>query len=80
MPRGHGKNTLKLKLGDICARLRGYLTAMVWKDKQDVDILTNMHRTAAESNFCKEHGKAQNLSFLQTTTGTCAMSTERTDG
>jgi hypothetical protein len=32
MPRGFVK-TLKLKQGDIHARLRGNMTAMVWKDK-----------------------------------------------
>jgi hypothetical protein len=31
-----GDKTLKLKWCDIHARVRGVLTAMIWKDKQDV--------------------------------------------
>jgi hypothetical protein len=32
---------------------------MIWKDKQDVHTLTNMHRPSAEGNFCDEHGRSQ---------------------
>jgi len=33
MPKSLDKRTLKLKWGDICASVRGNLTAVVWKDK-----------------------------------------------
>jgi hypothetical protein len=33
MPRGFDKKTLKLEQDGICARVRGNLTAMVWRDK-----------------------------------------------
>jgi hypothetical protein len=52
---------LKLKQGDIKTRVRGNLTATVWQDKQDVQILINMHCPPAEGNFCIEHGKAIKL-------------------
>jgi hypothetical protein len=32
---------------------------MVWKDKHDVYILTNMHKPPTEGNFFDEYGKAQ---------------------
>ena len=35
---------------------RDDLTAMVWRDKQDVHILTNMHHSPTNCNFCDEHG------------------------
>jgi hypothetical protein len=38
--------------------VRGDLTAVVWKDKCDVHMLTTMHTTPAEGNFCDEHGNA----------------------
>jgi hypothetical protein len=50
--------TLKLKQGDIHIRVRGVLTAVIWNDKQDVCILTNMHKPQEEGNFCDEYGRA----------------------
>jgi hypothetical protein len=39
--------------------MTGNLTAMIWKDKQDMHILKNMHRPpTTEGNFCEEYGKA----------------------
>jgi hypothetical protein len=35
---GFGRKTVKLKQGDIQAKVRGNLTAMIQKDKQDVHI------------------------------------------
>jgi len=32
---------------------------VIWKDKQDVHILMNMHTPPAEGNFHDEHEKAQ---------------------
>jgi hypothetical protein len=43
-PRSFDNKTLKLKQTDTGARMRGNLTAVIWRDKQDVHILTNMHR------------------------------------
>ncbi|PNF30391.1 hypothetical protein B7P43_G13252, partial [Cryptotermes secundus] len=48
----------RLKKGDIRVRVRWNLTALVWKDKRDVYILTNMHCPPAEGSFCDEHGNA----------------------
>jgi hypothetical protein len=59
MAGGFDNKTLKLKWGGLHAVMRGNLTALIWKDKQVVHILMNMHRSSAEVNFCEEHGKAQ---------------------
>jgi hypothetical protein len=34
------------------------LTAILWKDKWDVRVLTNIHDPPAEVNFCDNNGKA----------------------
>lgn len=36
----------------------GDLAAIVWDDKQSVNMLTNMQHTPAESTFCDECGNA----------------------
>jgi len=59
MPWGLDKKTLKLKWGNICARIRHNLTAVVWKDKGVMHILTVTNIPPAEGNFCHMHGKAQ---------------------
>jgi hypothetical protein len=41
------RKTLKLKWGDIRTRVRRNLTAMIWKDKRHVNMLTNMHHSPA---------------------------------
>jgi hypothetical protein len=56
MPRDFGTK-LGLKRGD--------LTAIVWKDKLNVNMLTNMHRSPAEGNFCDEHGNALKPAIVQ---------------
>jgi hypothetical protein len=45
--------------------VRGNLTAMVWKDKRNVNMLTNMHHLPAEGNFCEEHGNALKPAIIQ---------------
>jgi hypothetical protein len=35
------------------------MTTLIWKDRQDMCVWTDMHEAAAEGNFCDEHGKAQ---------------------
>src|SRR5215475_10045423 len=32
------------------------MTAVVWKDKSDVCLLTNIHAPPTEGNYCDEHG------------------------
>jgi hypothetical protein len=43
--------TLKLKQGDVRVRTSGDMTALVWKDKRDVYILTNIHDPPAKVTF-----------------------------
>ena len=58
MPKDLKHKTLRLKWGDIRVRTRGDLTAVVWRDKRDVGILTNIHDPPSEGNFRDEHGSA----------------------
>jgi hypothetical protein len=51
MPPDFGPKKLKLKRGDVRIRTRGNLTALVWKDRRDVYMLTNMDPPPAEGNF-----------------------------
>jgi len=52
------KPKTKLKRGDIRVRTRADLTAIRWRDKRDVCMLTNIHNAPAEGNFCNERVKA----------------------
>jgi len=54
MPSDFGLKQLKLKRGDVRVRTRGGLTALVWKDRQEVYMLTNMDPPPAEGNFCDD--------------------------
>jgi len=44
-------------------KVRCNLTAIVWKDIQNVDILMDMHSPPLEGNFCNEHSKAVTLAI-----------------
>jgi hypothetical protein len=50
--------TLRLKRGDIRVSTRGDLTAVVWKDKRDVCLVTNFHDPPREDNYRDEQGNA----------------------
>jgi len=52
LPPDFGLKNLKLKRGDVRVRTRGGLTALVWKDRQEVYMLTNMDQPPAEGNLC----------------------------
>jgi hypothetical protein len=58
MPPDFGHKTMRLKRGDIRAQTRGDLTALAWKDKREVYILTNIHQPPTGGNFRDEHGNA----------------------
>jgi len=45
--------------------VRGNLTALVGKDKGNINILMNMHSPPLEGNFCDEHGRAVKLATIQ---------------
>jgi hypothetical protein len=46
---------------NINARVRGYLTAVICKDKQGVYMLTDVYKSTVDSSFCNEHGVTQKL-------------------
>lgn len=58
MPRDLGWKNLRLKWRDIQVRTRGELTALIWKNKRDIHMLTNVHDARADSNFCDDNGNA----------------------
>ena len=58
MPKNLKPKTLRLKRGDIRVRTRSDLMAVVWKDKQDMCLLTNIHNPPKEGNYCDEHRNA----------------------
>jgi hypothetical protein len=64
MPRDFGTK-LRLKRGDLKTRVRGDFAAIVWKDKQNVNMLTNMHRSPAKGNFRDEYGNALKPATVQ---------------
>ena len=49
---------MTLQQGDLQVWTRGDFTAILWRDKHDVRILTNMHDKPAEANFCYNNGRA----------------------
>jgi len=51
MVHDFGPKQLKLKRGDVRVRTRGGLTALVWKDRREVYMLTDMDPPPAEGNF-----------------------------
>ena len=52
MPCDFGPKQLKFKRGDVRVRTRVGLTALVWKERREVYMLTNMDLPPAEGNFC----------------------------
>jgi hypothetical protein len=58
---------LKLKQCYIKTWVRGDVTAIVWRDKRDINILTNMHHPPAEGNFCDAYGNALKPAMVQDT-------------
>jgi len=64
MPKYLKPKTLRLKRGDIRVRTRGDLTAVVWKDKRDVCLLTNIHNPPREGNYHDEHGNTINPTIV----------------
>jgi hypothetical protein len=64
MPQDLKPKTTKLKRGDIRVGTRADLTAIQWRDKRDVCMLTNINNAPAEGNFCNERGKSIKLQFV----------------
>jgi len=57
MPQDLRPKTTKLKTGDIRVSTRADLTAILWRDKRDVCMLTNIHNAPAEDHFCNKGKK-----------------------
>jgi len=65
MPSYFGPKQLKLKRGDIRVRTRGDLTALVWKDRLEIYILTSMDPPPAEGYFCDDSNHPMKLHILE---------------
>jgi hypothetical protein len=57
MPTDCGLKKLKLWKGDIVCKVKGSTSAVCWKDKRQVYLLTNMNLPAS-GHFVGEEGKA----------------------
>jgi len=64
MPKDLKPTTLRLKRGDIRVTTRGDLMAVVWKDKRDVCLLTNIHNPPREGNYRNEHSNVIKLTSV----------------
>jgi len=60
-----GPKQLKLKRGDVRVRTRGGFTALVWKDRGEVYILSNMDPPPAEGNFCDDSNRPMKPHILE---------------
>jgi hypothetical protein len=58
MPKHLGPNKIKTKRGDIHVRTRDDMTVILWQDRRDVYLLTNIHGVPEDGNFCDSDGKA----------------------
>jgi hypothetical protein len=56
---------MNLKPSDMRTKVRGNLTATVWKEKHNVNIVANKHSPQLQNNFCDEQGKAEKPAILQ---------------
>ena len=61
-----------------CVWARDDLTAMVWRDRKDVHMVTNMHRSPTNCNFCDEHGNGIMQVIMHSTTNIWVILTEGT--
>jgi hypothetical protein len=52
-------------MDDLKTKVKGNLTAIAWKDKWNVNILTNIHSSPLECNFCDQHGRAMKPAIIQ---------------
>jgi len=57
-PQDLAPKRMTLQQGDLQVRTRGDLTAILWRDRCDIRVLTNIHDPPAEGNFCDCNGKA----------------------
>jgi hypothetical protein len=58
MPQDFGTMRMRLQWGYLQIQTRVGLTAVLWKDKCDIPILTNRHDPPAKGNFRNSNGKA----------------------
>ena len=55
---------MTLKRSGLQVQTRGDLTTILWRDKHDVRVLTNIHDAPAEGNFSDTNGKAIKLQIV----------------
>jgi len=65
MPSDFGPKQLKLKRGDVRLRTAGGLTALIWKDRREVYMLTNMDPPPAEGHFCDNSNRLMKTHIVE---------------
>jgi hypothetical protein len=58
LPQGLHNTRLGLEWGNIWVSVWGDLTALVWKDKQDIQMLMDIHNPPADDSFCNNYGNS----------------------
>jgi hypothetical protein len=58
---------IRIKQADIMPRMKGDLTAVAWKDKPKVNILTDVHCASADGNVRDSHGNTLKPATVQVT-------------
>jgi hypothetical protein len=58
MPQDLDSKKTRLKQRQFQVRTGGEMTAILWRGKCDVRMLTNVRDASAEDNFCNNNGKA----------------------
>jgi len=56
---------MKIKWVDIKTKVSSNFTATAWREKWNLNILTNMHSPPARCKFCDQQGKALKLTIAQ---------------
>jgi hypothetical protein len=64
LPQGLHSIRLGLEWGDIWVSVQGDLAALVRKDKQDIQMLMDIHNPPADDNFCNIYGNSIKLATM----------------
>ena len=74
MPHDFRPNQLKLERGDVKLRVRGGLTGLVWKDRREVYILSNMDLPQQKEIFVTTATAPWNFTLRNGTNGAWVIS------
>jgi hypothetical protein len=58
MPQHLGLKKMKFRRAKSHVRTRGHLTEILWRDKRNIYMSTNIHNDSTEDNFCDSNRQA----------------------